>query len=58
MPVNRPGHFWRLRTHRAVYTGAIPRRIPLSAATNAPVAIDGDYIVAGAGVPLSPSSSQ
>jgi alcohol dehydrogenase (cytochrome c) len=34
-------------------TGAILREIPLSAGTNAPVAIDGDYVIAGAGVPLS-----
>jgi glucose dehydrogenase len=34
-------------------TGAILREIPLSAGANAPVAIDGDYVIAGAGVPLS-----
>jgi len=34
-------------------TGAILRKIPLSAGSNAPVAVDGDYIIAGAGVPLS-----
>ena len=34
-------------------TGAILRKIPLSAGANAPVAIDGDYVIAGAGVPLS-----
>ena len=34
-------------------TGAILRKIPLSAGTNAPVTIDGDYVIAGAGVPLS-----
>jgi alcohol dehydrogenase (cytochrome c) len=34
-------------------TGAILRTIPLSAGANAPVAIDGDYVIAGAGVPLS-----
>jgi outer membrane protein assembly factor BamB len=34
-------------------TGAVLRTIPLSAGANAPVAIDGDYVIAGAGVPLS-----
>ena len=34
-------------------TGAILRKIPLPAGSNAPVAIDGDYVIAGAGVPLS-----
>src|SRR5215470_4498500 len=34
-------------------TGAILLKMPLSAGTNAPVAIDGDYVIAGAGVPLS-----
>jgi hypothetical protein len=34
-------------------TGAILRKIPLSAGTNAPVTVDGDYVIAGAGVPLS-----
>ena len=34
-------------------TGAILRTIPLSAGANAPVAVDGDYVIAGAGVPLS-----
>jgi outer membrane protein assembly factor BamB len=34
-------------------TGAILRKIPLSAGSNAPVAIDGDYVIAGAGVPFS-----
>jgi hypothetical protein len=34
-------------------TGAILRTIPLSAGTNAPVTVDGDYVIAGAGVPLS-----
>ena len=32
-------------------TGAILLKTPLSAGTNAPVAIDGDYVIAGAGVP-------
>ena len=36
-------------------TGKILLKTPLSAGTNAPVAIDGDYVIAGAGVPLSPS---
>jgi glucose dehydrogenase len=34
-------------------TGAVLRRIPLSAGTNAPVAVDDDYVIAGAGVPLT-----
>ena len=34
-------------------TGAILRKIPLPAGTNAPVTIDGDYVIAGAGVPLT-----
>jgi outer membrane protein assembly factor BamB len=34
-------------------TGAILRKIPLPAGTNAPVTVDGDYVIAGAGVPLS-----
>ncbi|HXZ75978.1 MAG TPA: hypothetical protein VEH31_34610, partial [Streptosporangiaceae bacterium] len=34
-------------------TGAILLKMPLSAGTNAPVAIDGGYVIAGAGVPLS-----
>jgi alcohol dehydrogenase (cytochrome c) len=34
-------------------TGAIVRKIPLSAGTNAPVTVDGDYVIAGAGVPLA-----
>jgi alcohol dehydrogenase (cytochrome c) len=38
-------------------TGAILPKTPLSAATNAPVTIDGDYVIAGAGVPL-PKSRQ
>jgi alcohol dehydrogenase (cytochrome c) len=32
-------------------TGAILLKTPLSAGTNAPVSIDGDYVIAGAGVP-------
>jgi alcohol dehydrogenase (cytochrome c) len=31
-------------------TGAIVLKTPLSAGTNAPVAVDGDYVIAGAGV--------
>ncbi len=34
-------------------TGAILFKTPLSAGSNAPVAVDGDYVIAGAGVPLS-----
>jgi outer membrane protein assembly factor BamB len=34
-------------------TGAILLKTPLSAGTNAPVTVDGDYVIAGAGVPLS-----
>jgi outer membrane protein assembly factor BamB len=34
-------------------TGAILRKIPLSAGTNAPVTIAGDYVIAGASVPHS-----
>jgi len=34
-------------------TGAILLKTPLSAGSNAPVAIDGDYVIAGAGTPLS-----
>jgi alcohol dehydrogenase (cytochrome c) len=34
-------------------TGAILLRTPMSAGANAPVAIDGDYVIAGAGTPLS-----
>jgi alcohol dehydrogenase (cytochrome c) len=32
-------------------TGAIVLKTPLSAGTNAPVAVDGDYVIAGASVP-------
>jgi outer membrane protein assembly factor BamB len=35
-------------------TGAILLKTRLSASTNAPVTIDGDYVIAGAGVALSP----
>ena len=34
-------------------TGAILLNTPLSTGTNAPVAIDGDYVITAAGVPLS-----
>jgi alcohol dehydrogenase (cytochrome c) len=34
-------------------TGAILLKLPLSAGTNAPVAIDGDYVITGAGIPDS-----
>ena len=34
-------------------TGAILFSTPMSAGSNAPVAVDGDYVIAGAGVPLS-----
>jgi alcohol dehydrogenase (cytochrome c) len=33
-------------------TGAILLKTPLSAATNAPIAIDGNYLIAGAGLPF------
>jgi outer membrane protein assembly factor BamB len=36
-------------------TGAILLKTPLSAGTNAPVTIAGDYVIAGAGVPFSSS---
>jgi outer membrane protein assembly factor BamB len=32
-------------------TGAILLKTPLSSGSNAPVAVDGDYVIAGAGVP-------
>jgi alcohol dehydrogenase (cytochrome c) len=34
-------------------TGAILLRTPMSAGSNAPVAVDGDYVIAGAGAPLA-----
>ena len=34
-------------------TGKILLKTPMSAGSNAPVAVDGDYVIAGAGVPLS-----
>jgi alcohol dehydrogenase (cytochrome c) len=36
-------------------TGAILRKIPLSAGTNAPVTIDGNYVITGAGIANSSS---
>jgi alcohol dehydrogenase (cytochrome c) len=36
-------------------TGAILFKTPMSAGSNAPVAVDGDYVIAGVGVPLSSS---
>ena len=39
-------------------TGAILLKTPLSAGTNAPVAIDGDYVIAGAGVQVPKSDQQ
>jgi outer membrane protein assembly factor BamB len=38
-------------------TGAILFKAPMSARTNAPVAVDGDYVIAGAGL-AAPSSTQ
>jgi alcohol dehydrogenase (cytochrome c) len=39
-------------------TGTILLKTPLSAGTNAPVTVDGDYVIAGAGVPLSASEHE
>jgi outer membrane protein assembly factor BamB len=39
-------------------TGAILLKTPLSALSNAPVAIDGDYVLVGAGVPIPKSDKQ
>ena len=39
-------------------TGAILLKTPLSAGSNAPVAVDGDYVLAGAGVPSVSKSEQ
>jgi glucose dehydrogenase len=36
-------------------TGAILVKTPMSAGTNAPVAVDGDYVIAGAGAALPPN---
>jgi len=34
-------------------TGTILLETPMSAGSNAPVAVDGDYVIAGAGAPLT-----
>jgi outer membrane protein assembly factor BamB len=39
-------------------TGKILLKTPLSAESNAPVAIDGDYVIAGAGASLVPSQQR
>jgi outer membrane protein assembly factor BamB len=39
-------------------TGAILLKTPLSALSNAPVAVDGDYVLVGAGVPVPKSDKQ
>ena len=39
-------------------TGAILLKTPLSSGSNAPVAIDGDYVLVGAGVPVPKSDKQ
>ena len=39
-------------------TGAILLKTPLSSGTNAPVAIHGDYVIAGAGVQVPKSNKQ
>ncbi len=39
-------------------TGAILLKTPMSALSNAPVAVDGDYVLAGAGVPVPKSDKQ
>ena len=36
-------------------TGAILFKTPLSARSNAPVAVDGDYVIAGAGAAMPPA---
>ena len=41
-----------------VGTGKILLTTPLSAGTNAPVAVDGDYVIAGAGASLAPSQQR
>jgi outer membrane protein assembly factor BamB len=43
------GHLYALNTT----SGAVLRNIPLTAGTNAPVTVDDDYVIAGAGVPLT-----
>jgi outer membrane protein assembly factor BamB len=39
-------------------TGAILLKTPLSSGSNAPVAIDGDYVLVGAGIPVPKSDKQ
>jgi alcohol dehydrogenase (cytochrome c) len=39
-------------------TGAILLKTPMSALANAPVAVDGDYVIAGAGVPVPQTDHQ
>jgi outer membrane protein assembly factor BamB len=39
-------------------TGKILLKTPLSPGTNAPVAVDGDYVIAGAGVSLVPTQKR
>jgi hypothetical protein len=39
-------------------TGAILLKTPLSSGSNAPVAVDGDYVLAGAGVQALTSAKQ
>jgi hypothetical protein len=48
----RHGHLYAFNAT----TGAILLNTPLSAGSNAPVTIDGDYVIAGAAVPLSGQS--
>ncbi len=39
-------------------TGQILLKTPMSAGSNAPVAVDGDYVIAGAGASLVPSQKR
>jgi outer membrane protein assembly factor BamB len=39
-------------------TGQILLKTPMSAGSNAPVAVDGDYVIAGAGASLVPSQQR
>ena len=39
-------------------SGQVLLKTPLSAGTNAPVAVDGDYVIAGEGVSLVPSQQR
>jgi alcohol dehydrogenase (cytochrome c) len=39
-------------------TGALLLKTPMSALSNAPVAVDGDYVLAGAGLPIPKSDKQ